>query len=56
MSEEKRAKLDDEIEEVAQRASDDLKSQIAALRSRVRNAHKTLTEHADRERGKSSKD
>lgn len=43
-------------EEQAQQASDTLKGQIAALRSRVKTAQQTLSEHVDRERGEPSKD
>jgi hypothetical protein len=56
MNEEKRAMPPEAEEDIAQRASDHLKAQIAALRARVRNAHHTLSQHAHRERGTSGKD
>lgn len=55
MSEEQRANADERApeaiasEEQAQHASDNLKDQIAALRSRVKTAQKTLSEHVGRE-------
>lgn len=41
---------EDAAHEEAQRAADSLKEQIAAVRARIREAKKTLREHAKRER------
>lgn len=58
MSEDKRAKADTPVDQMtaeqqAQHASDTLKSQIAALRTRVRKAQERLSAHFERDLDKS---